>query len=257
MHSDQLNIELPLVRQLIRNQFPQFEGEEILALDTAGTVNANFRIGTGYTARFPLRMVDPAECTRMLDAEAVGSSSPAFAHDLVRLIISLRQADLKGRKFSGGGRGGSLSDHDDWMKVCFIKSKGLLDVERLRRMWSEFRKLPSLKRETMSHKDLIPANLLVREGRLIGILDTGAFGPADLALDLVVAWHLLDRDSRTIFRDLLQVGDLEWGRGAAWAFQQVMGLVWYYRETNKVMSYLGQSTIARLLEVYDDACGGF
>lgn len=124
-------------------------------------------------------------------------------------------------------------------------------------MWSEFRKLPSLKRETMSHKDLIPANLLVREGRLIGILDTGAFGPADLALDLVVAWHLLDRDSRTIFRDLLQVGDLEWGRGAAWAFQQVMGLVWYYRETNKVMSYLGQSTIARLLEVYDDACGGF
>ncbi len=302
MHSDQINIELRLARQLIHDQFPEFQGEEIVALDTAGTVNAIFRIGTGYAARFPLRMTDPDECTSMLEAEAnasaefclycpfpsprpigIGrgtsvfplswqvqtwvegttatpnsmSSSPLFAGDLVRLITSLRRADLKGRKFSGGGRGGNLPDHDDWMEICFTKSEGLLDVERLRRMWSDFRELPSLERETMSHKDLIPANLLVREGRLSGILDTGTFGPADPALDLVVAWHVLDLDNRAVFRELLQVGDLEWNRGAAWAFQQSMGLVWYYRQTNKIMSYLGQSTISRLLEVYDNSCDGF
>ena len=43
----------------------------------------------------------------------------------------------------------------------------------------------------MSHGDLIPGNVLVAGDRLSGVLDTGGFGPADPALDLVSAWHLL------------------------------------------------------------------
>ena len=42
--------------------------------------------------------------------------------------------------------------------------------------------------------------------------------------------------------------DLEWARGAAWAFAQAMGLGWYYRESNPVMSALGLSTVGRILE---------
>ena len=44
----------------------------------------------------------------------------------------------------------------------------------------------------MTHSDLIPGNVLVSAGRLSGILDVGGFGPADPALDLVSAWHLLE-----------------------------------------------------------------
>ena len=40
----------------------------------------------------------------------------------------------------------------------------------------------------MSHGDLIPGNVLVNDGRLVGILDCGGFGPADPALDLVAAF---------------------------------------------------------------------
>ncbi len=40
-----------------------------------------------------------------------------------------------GRRFTGAGRGGHLSDHDDWMNLCFTKSHGLVDVGRLRSMW--------------------------------------------------------------------------------------------------------------------------
>ena len=100
----------------------------------------------------------------------------------------------------------------------------------------------------MSHKDLIPANILVQGERLIGVLDGGSFGPADPSLDLVVAWHLLDRQRRSVFRDTIQADELEWKRGAAWAFQQAMGLVWYYRITNPTMNALGRSTILRLLD---------
>ncbi|WP_352978160.1 phosphotransferase [Mesorhizobium sp. M1378] len=140
----------------------------------------------------------------------IGSS--AFALDLAHLVASLRQADTRGRRFDGQGRGGHLSDHDDWMSVCFENSEGLLDVARLRNLWTRFRELPSAGSVVMSHRDLIPANLLVQGGRLVGVLDGGSFGPADPSLDLVAAWHLLDRERRATFRRVLQVEDLWWKR---------------------------------------------
>jgi hypothetical protein len=47
---------------------------------------------------------------------------------------------------------------------------------------------------------------------------------------------------------VLGCGDIEWERGRAWAFQQAMGLVWYYVQSNPVMSELGRSTLGRLLQ---------
>ncbi|WP_414472378.1 hypothetical protein [Microvirga sp. M2] len=89
---------------------------------------------------------------------------------------------------------------------------------------------------------------LVHGEHLVGVLDAGSFGPADPALGLVAAWHLLDRDRREIVRSHLGSGELEWTCGAAWAFQQAMGLVWYYERTNPSMSALGRNTVCRLLE---------
>jgi len=173
-------------------------------------------------------------------------SSSDFARDLARLVLSLREADLKNRSFDGNGRGGRLRDHDDWMEVCFSNSEDILDVPDLRTLWFEFRKLPPPDREVMSHKDLTPANLLIKGGHLVGVLDAGSFGPADPALDLIAGWHLLDRDRRSLFFDMMGADAEEYRRSAAWAFVQALGLVWYYRESNPTMSTLGRSTLARL-----------
>jgi aminoglycoside phosphotransferase (APT) family kinase protein len=99
----------------------------------------------------------------------------------------------------------------------------------------------------MTHGDLIPGNVLVSEGRLTGILDVGGLGPADPALDLVGAWHLLDHDRRKLLRDDLGCDDLEWERGKAWAFQQAMGAIWYYIETNPPMHHMGRRTLDRII----------
>lgn len=179
------------------------------------------------------------------------AASDTFAIDLADLIMSLRSADTRGRHFDRQGRGGHLPDHDGWMSICFDKSHGLLDVERLRGLWARLRALPRSAADVMNNGDLIPANLLVRGEHLIGVLDCGGFGPADPALDLVAAWHLLDRVRRDIVRSRLGSDDIEWMRGAAWAFQQAMGLVWYYQSTNWTMSALGRSTLARIL---DETC---
>lgn len=212
------------------------------------------RPGAGYPMPWAVQTWIPGEVATP-DGLA---GSHTLARDLVTLVASLRAAGTAGRRFDGQGRdgqgsdgpgrGGNLRDHDAWLAVCLANSEGLLDVARLRGAWARLRDLPPCGPEVMSHRDLIPANLLVRDGHLVGVLDGGSFGPADPALDLVAAWHLLDRKARETVRSGLGSGDVEWRRGAAWALQQAMGLVWYYRETNPAMSALGRSTLRRILE---------
>ncbi|GHH92027.1 putative phosphotransferase [Streptomyces capillispiralis] len=200
--------------------------------------------GAGYPMPWSVQTWLPG--TVAFDADPSGSD--AFAEDLAAFIAGLRGAETRGRRFGGENRGGVLAHHDDWMAKCFEESEGLLDVPRLRQVWSHFRELPRTTADVMSHGDLIPGNVLVTGDRLGGVLDTGGFGPADPALDLVSAWHLLRPGPREVLRRALACDDLEWERGRAWAFEQAMGLVWYYVESNPTMSGLGCRTLDRILE---------
>ncbi|WP_213457135.1 aminoglycoside phosphotransferase family protein [Rhizomonospora bruguierae] len=180
-------------------------------------------------------------------AEDPGESE-AFARDLAEFITGVRAINTQGRTFPGSGRGGDLRTHDAWMTECFDRSEGLLDVPRLRRMWAVMRDLPrGADPDVMNHGDLIAGNVLVSGGRLAGILDAGGLGPADPALDLIGAWHLLEPGPRRLFRDAVGCDDAEWERGRAWAFVQAMGAVWYYIESNPTMSRMGSRTLARII----------
>jgi aminoglycoside phosphotransferase (APT) family kinase protein len=173
--------------------------------------------------------------------------SAAFAHDLAEFISGVRAIDTGGRTFSGSGRGGDPASHDAWMQTCFARSGQLLDVPARRRMWDIFRELPrGAGGDVMGHGDLIPGNVLVSGGRLAGVLDVGGLGPADPALDLVAAWHLLETGPRQVFRDDLGCDDLDWERGKAWAFEQAMGAIWYYADSNIAMSQMSQRTLERI-----------
>lgn len=175
------------------------------------------------------------------------ADSLTFAADLATLIMSLRGVNRRERVFQGRGRGGHLPDHDGWMATCVARSEGMLDTGRLSALWAELRDLPRIDADVMTHADLTPANVLVEGGRLVGVLDTGGFGPADPALDLVAAWHLLDAGPRDLLRSALADSELTWRRGAAWALEQAMGAAWYYATSHPVMSAWAQRTLQRLL----------
>ncbi len=292
MHDDQVDVNVPTVRLLVDDQFPQWRGRAVRQLHTAATDNAIFRLGDDLVARFPLRAQPVEQVLAWLEAEAaaagelaavspvptpepvaIGSpgagyplpwtvqtwvpghdatvEEPAghlrFAEDLAAFITALRGFDTRGRTFDGQGRGGHLLDHDEWMAASLRNSAGLLDVARLGAFWAELRTLPEVDADVMCHSDLTPPNILVSDGRLAGVLDGGGFGAADPALDLVGAWHLLDDAQREVLRDALGCGEVQWRRGMAWAFQQAMGLVWYYAESNPTMSQWGRRTLDRLL----------
>ncbi|MFD8307775.1 aminoglycoside phosphotransferase family protein [Streptomyces sp. NPDC059690] len=200
--------------------------------------------GSGYPMPWSIQTWLPGTVAVHADP----SGSDAFAEDLAAFISALRGAETRGRRFDGDNRGGVLAHHDDWMAQCFEESKEFLDVPRLQQVWSHFRELPRTAADVMSHGDLIPGNVLVAGDRLAGVLDTGGFGPADPALDLVSAWHLLQPGPREVLRRRLDCDDLEWERGKAWAFEQAMGVVWYYAETNPTMSGMGRRTLDHILE---------
>ncbi|WP_433201138.1 aminoglycoside phosphotransferase family protein [Dactylosporangium sp. CS-047395] len=287
MHDDQLSVPADLVRGLIGDQFPQWAGLAVRE-QHPGTVNAVFRIGDDLVARFPLRPGAADDIPRDLDAArllaahtrvpvprpvAVGApgrgyplpwsvltwlpgaladdtaaASEALALDLADFIADVRGIPTDGKPFAGTGRGGRIAQHDDWIETCLDRSQGLLDVPRLRRLWTVMRELPrGADPDVMCHADLMPGNVLVEGGRLAGVLDVGGLGPADPALELIGAWHLLDPGPRAVLRARLGCGEAEWARGRAWAFVQSMGLVWYYEASNPPMARTGRRTLGRIL----------
>jgi len=198
--------------------------------------------GAGYPLPWSVQTWLPG----LVATDSDPGESVAFAHDLAEFIHGVRGIDTRGRAFCGSSRGGDLRSHDAWMDTCFVRSERLLDVPRLRRMWGVLRALPRTAPDMMTHGDLIPANVLVTDGRLTGVIDVGGLGPADPALDLVSAWHLLETGPRRVLRDDLGCDDLDWERGKAWAFEQALGLVWYYVDSNPAMSRLGKRTMDRI-----------
>lgn len=202
--------------------------------------------GHGYPLPWSVQTWVPGTIATAADPGA----SEAFARDLAEFIAGVRAIGTRSATFAGSGRtgrGGELTSQDEWMDTCLARSEGLLDVPALRRMWQELREAPrGADPDVMTHGDLMPGNVLVAGGRLTGVIDVGGLGPADPALDLVGAWHLLDAGPRQALREALGCDDAEWARGRAWAFAQSLGLVWYYDTSNPAMAATGRRTLARL-----------
>jgi aminoglycoside phosphotransferase (APT) family kinase protein len=248
---DRLAARFPLVPQDVGSAREWLAAEAAAARELAG--RTRFRTpepvalgepGAGYPLPWSVQTWLPGTVA----ADEDPGESVAFARDLAEFIRGVRAIDTGGRVFAGTGRGGDLRAHDAWLETCFERSERLLDVPRLRRVWARMRELPrGPAADVMNHGDLIPGNVLVCDGRLAGVIDVGGLAPADPALDLVGAWHLLHEAPRQSLREDLGSGHIEWERGKAWAFEQSMGAVWYYVHSNPPMSQMGMRSLTRIL----------
>ncbi|MEU4288027.1 aminoglycoside phosphotransferase family protein [Kribbella sp. NPDC026596] len=179
------------------------------------------------------------------DADVAGST--AFAEDLARFVLALRAAPTEGRVFTGTWRGGVLTSQDEYVADGLERSRGMIDVDALARLWADLRNTARTEPDVWTHRDLMPGNLLVADGRLAGVIDVGTFTVSDPAMDLQPAWNLLDARARSAFRAALGSDDDEWRRGMGWSFAQAIGCLWYYVETNPVMSRTAHHTLTALL----------
>ena len=97
------------------------------------------------------------------------------------------------------------------------------------------------------HGDLSPSNLLLRGGRLTGVLDFSAMGLGDPASDHRVAWNLLPPAARAVFRDAVGADDATWARARGWVLLQALAQLPYYAERNPPLAANARHVIAQLV----------
>lgn len=125
---------------------------------------------------------------------------------------------------------------------------GLIDVRAALDAWDETLEVPSFDGAPVwVHADLLPGNLLARDGGLHAVLDFECLGSGDRALDLTPAWTVFSASARTVFRQVVPADDATWQRARNFALRAVMG-VRYYETTNPRFSALSLRTIRRVLE---------
>lgn len=98
------------------------------------------------------------------------------------------------------------------------------------------------------HGDFHPANLLVREGRISGVLDFGDIASGDPATDLSVAWMLFPVRVREQFWDDYEATDEPMlARARGWALAFALAFLANSAD-NEAMRTIGESTMRRVLE---------
>jgi aminoglycoside phosphotransferase (APT) family kinase protein len=100
-------------------------------------------------------------------------------------------------------RGAPLADRAVITEERFDKlTDELPDIDALRRVWEDGLKAPVFAGPPVwLHGDLHPANILVHEGALAGVVDFGDICTGDPATDLLSAWLLLPASARPLAFD--------------------------------------------------------
>ncbi|WP_339135286.1 aminoglycoside phosphotransferase family protein [Streptomyces sp. f51] len=276
MHADETRIGASLVRRLLAEQFPRWARLPLRRVRSAGTVNALYRLGDELTVRLPRiangaddAVREHAWLPRLAPRlpfpvpEIVGLGTPTaiypwhwsvlrwldgdpptagalpdgrqLAADLGAFVASLRALDLPGGP--PAHRGTPLSAVDAETRSAINDLRGSVDTGAATAAWEEALAAPRWTGPPRwLHSDLMPMNLLVREGRLAAVLDFATLGTGDPACDLVPAWNLLPATARPVFRDAAGADGADWARGRGWALSMALVQLPYYRDTNPVIA---------------------
>ncbi len=288
LHDDEVPVDDALVRRLLRAQLPELADLPLARVDSAGTVNAIYRLlGTDLTVRLPraerfateplkelewLGVLAPRLTLAVPEAVAHGvpgegypfhwavvrwiegdvydpalvASEADVAEALAGFVRGLRAVDVAGVPESGRP---ALDTVEHVVAKSLREAADLVDADRALQAWGRALEAPAWDgTPTWRHCDLIPPNLLVRDGRLAAVIDFGMAGAGDPAIDVIPAWAVLDAPARAVFRAALEVDDGTWARDRGIALLQAALILPYYRATNSGLVRVAQRTIARVLD---------
>ncbi|MDH4103498.1 MAG: aminoglycoside phosphotransferase family protein [Thermoleophilia bacterium] len=286
MHVDEVSTDVALARRLVAAQFPEWAALGLEPVRSSGTDNALYRLGADMVLRLPrihwavegeerarewlprlapLLPVDvpvlvgvgePAEgypwswsVYGWLEGENPNIDSVtdpvAITRDLAQLVEALRRVDLNGPL---AGRGAPLATRDEPTRDAVAALEGVIDTEAAGDAWGAALRAPAwADPPSWVHGDLLPGNLLLRGGRLTGVIDWGCVGVGDPACDLIAAWGLLPAEARSLFRSELDVDDATWARGRGWALSIALIALPYYLDSNPAFADVARHLIGEVL----------
>lgn len=139
------------------------------------------------------------------------SEPEGFARDLAAFIVALRGLSTEGAPTSPRGTR-SLALLDAPTRAAIAASQDLIDTAAATAAWEAALRVPEwCGPHLWVHADLLPGNLLTRQGRLGAVIDFGSVGVGDPASDVSVAWSLLlpggpDASSATLWGSTTRPG---------------------------------------------------
>jgi aminoglycoside phosphotransferase (APT) family kinase protein len=287
IHADEIDTDTGLVRRLVASQLPQWAELPIRPVDSAGTVNALYRLGHDMVVRLPRRAPQDIDrehgnLTRVAPHLPVAVPVPLakgkpagrypwdwcvdrwiegehpvagdledperLARDLADLVKAVWRIDPAGAPVAD--RGVPLARFDPSVRKALPQLSGTIDTVAAATLWERLLGTPEWSQPPVwVHGDLIPFNLLMRDGRLGAVLDWGSAGLGDPATDLQPAWTVLPRGARALFRQEVGVDDATWERGRGWAlWTGIVGFP-YYQDTNPLFA---ANSLYRLRAVLGD-----
>ncbi len=287
MHANEITIDEALVKSLLQAQFPQWSHLPLKRIKSDGTDNAIFTLGADLCVRLPripkvvpcieseqkwlpkFAPLLPLDIPRVVAQGKPQENYPCdwsiynwitgenaivnpicdlnqAAIDLAKFIKALQQIDTTDGPPSN--RGVSLHKIDHEVRAAIDALHEVVDVKKVTQLWDESLGAKVWENKPVwLHSDLLPANLLTREGKLCAVIDFGMMGIGDPACDLLPAWSIFTKDSRKRFRDEMGVDEDTWLRGRGWALSIGLIILPYYRHTNPGLVMVGKHLISEVL----------
>ncbi len=186
------------------------------------------------------------DATEIPIAEDIGA-----AQELAVFVKCLHGVDLPGGPGPGAHnffRGVPLIQRDTRTREAIEALGGSVDTEVVSSAWrSAVSAPPWAGPPVWIHGDLVPGNLLVRDGRLSAVIDFGGLAVGDPACDMLAAWRVFAGPARQAFRDVLSVDDATWARSRGWALSTALIEVPYYERSNPLLVSNARRTIAEVV----------
>lgn len=168
---------------------------------------------------------EPAEPGRIGDPAG-------FARDLARVVSRLQHVPTPEDAPVARNRARPLGDYDEATRAIIAGAARLIDAQSALEVWeAALAARPHEGRPLWVHGDL-EGNVLLREGRLAGIVDWGSLCVGDPAVDTQVVWSpLFDDASRAVFIEALAVDEDQLARSRGTAINQACAALPYYLQT--------------------------
>jgi aminoglycoside phosphotransferase (APT) family kinase protein len=291
LHDDEVVSTPDLVRRLIAHQMPQWARLPVTPGPAGGTDHHLFRLGDELLVRMPkiawaqdqattdarwLPLLAPHVPLRLPAPEAVGEpgenfpyrwsvtpwldgASPAVgelgagaARQLGEFVAALRTVSTVGAPVKEGtSRGVPLARLDDDVRAAVAESGTRIDARAVTKAWDQALGARPASDGYWIHGDLLPGNLLARDGRMTAVIDWGGVGVGDPAADLIPAWTQFTGAERAAFRAAATEGladpDDAWERGRGWVLVQAVIALPYYWDRWPEFARASQERIAAVL----------
>ena len=134
------------------------------------------------------------------------------------------------------------------MSLQTVRALGLGDADHAGAVWQAgLAAAPWQGRDVWLHADLMPTNLITRDGTLCGVIDFGCLCVGDPAYDLTPLWFVLDPAGRGRFMDRMAPDRAMLARARARVVWQAVMALPYYRDTNPVMMRMAAHGLSQAL----------